>query len=315
VPRHDDAPTRTAVVTLRRARVTLRPPPHRRAEPLPAPTVTAVWVHEAAPPEGTDFPPRMETTLPVEDLAAADTVVRYDTYRWRIARYPDALKSGCPIEDLPLEPFDRLDGVGGVSHRPLAPAVVDLPRSRAARGPLSHRFASRRVGDLVCRPHPPPGSAARADGSAHRRALDCATGRLFRATRRWRARGQNPLARVSAPRRSHGPVGDLAPSGITRSRTTPSAASDHPASGSGAAVAFPAVRIPTLRALRAPSLLSRPSGSALRGHPRVSHLPLFWRSSSPMQSSKWLTFALIQARGGFPGSLSRRWQGGLRRQR
>lgn len=42
VPRHDNAPTRTAVVTRRRARVTLRPPPHRRAEPLPAPPVTAV---------------------------------------------------------------------------------------------------------------------------------------------------------------------------------------------------------------------------------------------------------------------------------
>jgi hypothetical protein len=41
VPRHADAPPRTAVVTLRRARVTLRPPPRRRAEHLAAPTVTA----------------------------------------------------------------------------------------------------------------------------------------------------------------------------------------------------------------------------------------------------------------------------------
>jgi hypothetical protein len=42
VPRHGDAPPRTAVVTLRRAQVTLRPPPHRRAEHLAAPPVTAV---------------------------------------------------------------------------------------------------------------------------------------------------------------------------------------------------------------------------------------------------------------------------------
>ena len=110
VPRHDDAPTRTAVVTLRCARVTLRPPPHRRAEQLPAPSVTAVWVREASPPEGT--PPiewMLLTPWPVKDLTTAQTVVRYDTYRWRIERYHYVLKSGCRIEDLQLETFDRLD--------------------------------------------------------------------------------------------------------------------------------------------------------------------------------------------------------------
>jgi len=49
------------------------------------------------------------TTLPVEDLAAAETVVRYYTYRWRIERYHYVLKRGCHIEDLPLETFDRWD--------------------------------------------------------------------------------------------------------------------------------------------------------------------------------------------------------------
>jgi hypothetical protein len=107
VPRHDDAPTRTARVTLRRARVTLRPPPHRRAEHLAAPTVTAVWVREETPPEETSpIEWMLLTTLPVEDLAAADTVVRYYTYRWRIERYHDVLKSGCHIDDLPLATFD-----------------------------------------------------------------------------------------------------------------------------------------------------------------------------------------------------------------
>jgi hypothetical protein len=110
VPRHDDAPTRMAVVTLRRARVMLRPPPHRRAEPWPAPSVTAVWVREASPPEGTlPIEWLWLTPLPVEDLAAAEMVVRDDTYRWRIERYHDVLKSGCPIEDLPRETFDRVD--------------------------------------------------------------------------------------------------------------------------------------------------------------------------------------------------------------
>jgi hypothetical protein len=102
VPRHDDGPGRTAVVTLRSARVTLRPPPHRRAEPLTAPTVTAVWVREESPPDST--PPldgRLLTTWPVEDLATAETVLRSDTYRWRVERSHDVLKSGCHVEDLP----------------------------------------------------------------------------------------------------------------------------------------------------------------------------------------------------------------------
>jgi len=49
------------------------------------------------------------TTLPVEDLTPAETVVRYYPYRWRIERYHGVLKSGCPIEDLPRETFDRVD--------------------------------------------------------------------------------------------------------------------------------------------------------------------------------------------------------------
>ena len=49
------------------------------------------------------------TTLPVEDLAAAETVVRYYTYRWRIERYHYVLKRGCHIEDPQLETFDRWD--------------------------------------------------------------------------------------------------------------------------------------------------------------------------------------------------------------
>jgi hypothetical protein len=51
------------------------------------------------------------TPWPVEDLATADTVVRSDTYRWRIARSHDVLKSGGHIADLPRETFDRWDRV------------------------------------------------------------------------------------------------------------------------------------------------------------------------------------------------------------
>jgi hypothetical protein len=102
VLRHDDGPGRTAVVTLRSAPVTLRPPPHRRAEHLAAPTVTAVWVREESPPDST--PPldwMLLTTLPVEDLATAEMVRRYYTYHWRDERYHYVLKRGCHVADLP----------------------------------------------------------------------------------------------------------------------------------------------------------------------------------------------------------------------
>lgn len=39
------------------------------------------------------------TTLAVDARAAAETV-RYDTYRWRVERYHDVLKSGGHLEDL-----------------------------------------------------------------------------------------------------------------------------------------------------------------------------------------------------------------------
>jgi len=117
------------------------------------------------------------TTWPVEDVAAAETVVHYDSYRWRLGRSHDVLKREGHIEDPPLETFDRLDQALAVCRivawRPRW--LTDLARDQP-EAPLSHRLASRRVGGLVCRPHPPPGSAARAGGSTHRCAVMASPG-------------------------------------------------------------------------------------------------------------------------------------------
>ncbi len=59
-------------------------------------------MREESPPDST--PPldwRLLTTLPAEDLATAEMVLRSDTYRWRVERSHDVLKSGCHVEDLP----------------------------------------------------------------------------------------------------------------------------------------------------------------------------------------------------------------------
>lgn len=49
------------------------------------------------------------TTLPAEDLATAEMVLRYYSHRWRVERDHYVLKSGCHVEDLQLETFDRLE--------------------------------------------------------------------------------------------------------------------------------------------------------------------------------------------------------------
>jgi hypothetical protein len=117
------------------------------------------------------------TTLPVEDRTAAETVVRYYPYRWRIERSHDVLKSGCHIEDLPRETFDRWDRALAVD-RIVAWRLLWLTDLAGERPevPWSHRLATRRVGRVGCRPYPPPGSATGAGRSAHRRARDCPMG-------------------------------------------------------------------------------------------------------------------------------------------
>jgi len=109
--RRDEQPPRTAVVTLRFARVTLLPPRNHPDRATLAPlTLWAVTAEEAAPPGCVDpVRWRLLTTLPVPDFAAAVEIVRLYTLRWLIERYHFVLKSGCGVEDLRLETVERLE--------------------------------------------------------------------------------------------------------------------------------------------------------------------------------------------------------------
>lgn len=49
------------------------------------------------------------TTLPISDLAAAQQLLQWYSYRWLIERYHYTLKSGCRVEHLQLETYDRLE--------------------------------------------------------------------------------------------------------------------------------------------------------------------------------------------------------------
>lgn len=109
VPRSGERSEREAVLTLRAATVTLRPPPHRKKEQLPAPTLNALLVREQSPPEGVKpIEWMLLTTLPVTTFEEALQCLTWYTYRWRIERYHYILKSGCQVEKLQLESRDRL---------------------------------------------------------------------------------------------------------------------------------------------------------------------------------------------------------------
>jgi len=109
IPRSGAKQERPATLTLQAARVTIRPPQHRKQEQLPASTLNAVLVRELAPPEGAE---KVEwlllTTLATSTFQQTLQCLTWYTYRWRIERYHYILKSGCRIEKLQLETAQRL---------------------------------------------------------------------------------------------------------------------------------------------------------------------------------------------------------------
>ena len=109
-PRHDDAPTREATLSLRTAAIALKPSKHRGPEHLPSPRVTALLAREEHPPSGVKpIEWMLYTTLSIHTVEDAAMCVQWYSYRWRIERYHYVLKSGCHVEDLQLETRDRLE--------------------------------------------------------------------------------------------------------------------------------------------------------------------------------------------------------------
>jgi hypothetical protein len=107
VPRQDGRPGRLATLSIRSARVTLRPPCLK--ENQPSLTLWAVEARETRPPQGaTPVCWRLLTTLPVESFAAAVEKIRWYAQRWQIEVLHKVLKSGCQVEQRQLETAARL---------------------------------------------------------------------------------------------------------------------------------------------------------------------------------------------------------------
>jgi hypothetical protein len=110
VPRKDGRPGRLARLSIRFARVTLRPPCLKEDQaPL---TLWAVEAREVRPPKGAQaICWRLLTTLPVKTARAAVEKVRWYAQRWQIEIIHKVLKSGCKVEQRQLETAARLQRV------------------------------------------------------------------------------------------------------------------------------------------------------------------------------------------------------------
>jgi len=102
---------REALVEVRFTTLTLNPPDRPSGSPKLKPlTISVVEAIEVQPPAN-EKPIQwlLYTTLPLNTVADALTVIRYYTYRWLIERFHFTLKSGCHIEERQLQTEPRLE--------------------------------------------------------------------------------------------------------------------------------------------------------------------------------------------------------------
>jgi hypothetical protein len=99
---------RKAVVEVRAATMTLRPP-DRAGQKLPEVTVNVVLVSEVNPPsDDVAVEWLLITTLPIETVEQVQTVIGYYTVRWMIEIVFRILKSGCRVEKRRFETAKRV---------------------------------------------------------------------------------------------------------------------------------------------------------------------------------------------------------------
>lgn len=109
LPATKDRKKRQVTQTLRVARIALNPP-YRKGKKLSPVEVTAILAREEDPPEG-EKPIEwlLLTSLLVKDLDQAAEKLQWYLCRWMIEIFFRILKSGCKIEELQLEKFERIE--------------------------------------------------------------------------------------------------------------------------------------------------------------------------------------------------------------
>ena len=108
VPRRGPPPAREAPLARRYCPWTLRPPPHRQAEGVPAITRWAVQGGAVAPPAaGEPLAWLVCTTVAVETVDDAIERVQWYACRWGMAVWHRIVHSGCPLEARQCQKAER----------------------------------------------------------------------------------------------------------------------------------------------------------------------------------------------------------------
>lgn len=107
VPRQQNQPLRTTLLTIRFAKVTFPAPRYHTGQaPIP---LWAVWAEEMNPPHGQKaIRWCLLTTVPVQTLAQAIERIAWYVKRWTIEDFHRVLKSGCQVEARQLATRQRL---------------------------------------------------------------------------------------------------------------------------------------------------------------------------------------------------------------
>jgi len=117
-------PAREAYVTIRAARVSICPPVDRKDEP--AVSVNAVLVREENAPAGeTPVEWMLLTTEPVASPSDVERAISYYAKRWLIEEFHKAWKTGCRIEERPMQNPDNLERIAAITAH-IATRVLQL---------------------------------------------------------------------------------------------------------------------------------------------------------------------------------------------
>ena len=109
VPRRPCDKERTATLSIRYGKVTIRPPRNRKVEDRTPVEIFCVYALEENPPECTDAISWMLlTTEAVLSFDDACRILQWYTCRWMIEVFFKVLKSGCKSEERQLETAERL---------------------------------------------------------------------------------------------------------------------------------------------------------------------------------------------------------------
>ena len=105
--RNQPRDARTAVLTIRATRVTVKGP-HRPGGKLTDVEINVVLVRETDPPPGEEpIEWLLLTSLPIDTWQAVCLVIEYYCCGWQIEIYFRVLKSGCRVEELQLKTAER----------------------------------------------------------------------------------------------------------------------------------------------------------------------------------------------------------------